>query len=274
MTWNEYCISKLPLAKSLYKRCMKQEWDFTNPKTFTEKLWWLKIYDSTMLKTFCADKITCHDYYCMKLGKDTSIPIIKVYDSAKDIKWDELPDRFVIKCNHGSGYNIIVKNKNTIDKKCIADRLNAWMNEDYAFKYDVELHYHLIPHKILIEQYVDDLQDVKVFCFNGQVKFFQADYHLTQHRQNFYDDNWNYMQWLSRKDYPSNPSVRDAKPINFDKIKEWATLLSKDFKFVRVDLFETSNGNLYTGELTFTPGGGRQHYKEDGDIKLGKMLSI
>lgn len=273
MTWNDYCISKLPLAKQMYQRYMKKSWDFKNPKTFTEKIWWMKIYDSTFLKSFCADKINLHHYSCRILDKDICIPIIKVYDKPEDIKYDELPDKFVIKCNHGSGYNIIVKDKSHINKDDIARRLRKWLSEDFSFVYDCELHYHVIERKILIEEYKDNLEDIKIFCFNGTPKFCQVDKHFQERRMNFYDCEWNYLPWLSNVSYPSNPSVRDEKPEQLDEMLEIATKLSKDFKFVRVDLYPRPEG-IFLGELTFTPGGGRQSYANDGDLKIGQMLDL
>jgi len=269
----EWCVSKLSLAKSLYKRIMKREWDFKNPKTFTEKIWWLKIYDSTPLKSFCADKLHLHDYSIQVLGKDICIPVIKVYNKVEDINYNELPNAFVIKCNHGSGYNIIVKDKSNVNKAEIAKKIKKWMSEDYSFVYDCELHYHLIDRKIYIEEYKESLNDIKIFCFNGRPMFCQVDKHFSEHRMNFYDCNWNYIPWISNSTYPANPHIQDAKPTQLNEMLELATLLSKDFKFVRVDLYPREDG-IYLGELTFTPGGGRQHYMGDGDKKIGEMLDL
>jgi hypothetical protein len=92
MNWNEYCLSKLDLAKSLYIRITHKDFDWKNTQTFTEKIWWMKIYDSIMLKSFCADKINLHQYSKQVLGKDICIPIIKVYDKLEDINYNELPN--------------------------------------------------------------------------------------------------------------------------------------------------------------------------------------
>ena len=270
--WENYCKSKLNLAKSCFKKIFHRDFNWQNPITFTEKIWWLKIFDSTFLKSFCADKITLHDYSKQVLGKDICIPIIKIYENPKDIEYDKLPDKFVIKCNHGSGYNIIV-NKNKLNKSEIENKLNTWLNEDYAYKYDCELHYHLIKPKIFIEEYKENLEDIKIFCFNGIPKFCQVDRHFQEHRMNFYDIDWNYMPWLCRTAYPSNPNIIDKKPEQLTEMLELAKKFSKDFKFVRVDLYPRKEG-IYLGELTFTPGGGCQYYKGDGDLRLGKMLDL
>ena len=273
MNWEEYCLSKLDLAKSLYKKIMKKSWNFKNPKTFTEKIWWMKIYDSTFLKTFCTDKINLHNYSEHILGKDICIPIIKIYNKVEDINYDELPNKFVIKCNHGSGYNIIIEDKTKINKNEVNQKLNKWLLEDYAFKHDCELHYHNIKRKILIEEYKENLDDIKIFCFNGKPKFCQVDKHFQEHRMNFYDCDWNYLPMISNSVYPTNPQKMDKKPEQLNEMLELAKKFSKDFKFVRVDLYPRKDG-IYLGELTFTPGGGCQTYIGDGDKIIGEMLDL
>lgn len=273
MSWEEYCLSKLELAKSLYKRNTGKIWNFENPQTFTEKIWWMKIYDSTFLKTFCADKIKLHEYSNTILNKDICIPIIKIYEKPEQIEWNLLPNKFVIKCNHGSGYNIIIEDKTKINKSEVNKKLNKWLSEDYAFKYDCELHYHNIERKILIEEYKENLDDIKIFCFNGKPKFCQVDKHFQEHRMNFYDCNWNYLPKISNFAYPSNPQKLDKKPEQLNEMLELAKKFSKDFKFVRVDLYPRKDG-IYLGELTFTPGGGCQRYIDDGDKIIGEMLDL
>lgn len=270
MNWNEYCLSQLENTKKLYKKYMKKDWDFNNPKSFTEKLWWLTIYDNSFLKTFCADKITLHDYSKEKLGKDICIPLIGIYDNAEQIDFLKLPNKFVIKCNHGSGWNIIVKDKNQLNINAIKHKLNDWLKRKWS---EHEFHYHCIPPKILIEEYKENLEDIKIFCFNGIPKFCQVDKHFQEHRMNFYDCDWNYLPQISNLAYPSNPNIHDKKPEQLDEMIELAKILSNDFKFVRVDLYPNKNG-IILGELTFIPGGGIIFYKDDGDLKIGKMLDL
>ena len=114
-----YTIDTLKYADKSLSACKKHglNIDLQNPKTIQDKLVWLNIYDANPLKTLCADKIKIHDYCKDTLGKDICVPIIKTYDKPKDINFDELPDSFVLKCNHGSGMNIIVKDKKSLNKK-------------------------------------------------------------------------------------------------------------------------------------------------------------
>lgn len=247
-----------------------------NPVTIQDKLNWLKIYDSTPLKTRCADKIQVHDYCKEKLGVDLCIPIIAVYDKVEDVKWDELPDRFVIKCNHGSGMNIIVKDKSKLNIQDAVTKLNRFMKDDFAFHVGYEMHYHDIPHKVFVEEYMEDenqrnsLYDYKFWCFNGEPKFYTInDGH--GHGSIIY-------YWMDDKlidPYCANkPSLNYRKPRNFSEMAEYSKKLSEDFKFVRVDFYEVS-GKTYLGELTFIPGAGFFRYKKQEYNKIfGDMLVL
>ena len=270
MDWNDYCISQLENTKKLYSKIKHKVWDFKDPKTFTEKLWYLTVYDNTLEKTYCADKVTLRDYSTNILGKDICLPLLGVYNKPEEIDYSKLPNKFVIKCNHGSGWNIIVKDKTKININEIKKKLNDWLNTKWSKH---EFHYHRIPPKILIEEYKDNLEDIKIFCFNGKPKFCQVDKHFQEHRMNFYDLNWNYINWISNLSYPSNPNKLDEKPNKLDEMLIIAEKLSKNFKFVRVDLYPMNN-EIYLGEMTFIPGGGYQNYAKDGDLKIGQMLDL
>lgn len=264
--------------EALKKKCLSHglNIDLDNPVTIQEKINWLKIYDSTPLKTKCADKIQVHDYCKEKLGEDICIPIIKVYNSTSEINWDELPQQFVMKCNHGSGMNIIVKDKSTLDKADAIRKLNRWMSEDFSFKVCYEMHYHDIPRKIFVEEYKTDknqtasLYDYKFWCFNGEPKFY------TINDGHGHGD----IIYYSMDDKIIDPydayngTQSYEKPLNFNKMVEYSKLLSKDFKFVRVDFYEV-DGKIYLGELTFTPGAGWFKYKKTEYNKIfGDMLDL
>lgn len=247
-----------------------------NPVTIQDKLNWLKIYDSTPLKTRCADKIQVHDYCKEKTGVDLCIPILKIYDKVEDIKWEELPNQFVIKCNHGSGMNIIVKDKSKLNIPEAEAKLRRFMKDDFAFHVGYEMHYHDIPHKIFVEEYKEDenqknsLYDYKFWCFNGEPKFYTInDGH--GHGDIIYYD----MDDKIIDPYCLNkPGLRYKKPVNFDKMTELSKKLSEDFKFVRVDFYEVG-GQLYLGELTFTPGAGFFKYKKaEYNNIFGDMLTL
>ena len=252
---------------------MHYDLDLEHPKTFCEKMAWLKVYDSTSLKTRCADKIEVREYVKEKVGVDLSIPILGVYDKFSDIDFKALPQNYVLKCNHGSGMNIIVTG-GKLDKEAAHKKVDAWMHTDYLHL--LEFHYKPIPKKIFIEPYLengaDGLIDYKFWCFNGQPKFYSINAGHGHGAINYYDLNGAPYP-IERLDYPPDPAARWRTPSEFGRMIEYAKKLSADFKFVRVDFYEVS-GHVYFGELTFMPGGGYIRFKGATDATLGAMLNL
>jgi hypothetical protein len=277
MTWIEYCKTFIPQLNKSYLSRVGHQLNWCNLTTFTEKQQWLKIYDSTFLKTFCADKITLHDYIKAKLGTDICIPIIGVYHNPDEICFNELPKGIVIKCNHGSGYNIIIPPDISPDINSIKTKLNIWLGQDYSMKNGCEMHYKLIPHKILIEPYMNDghpdLIDYKFYCIHGKVIFCQVvtDRHHGEHISH-YTDNWTYAPEYDWVEFDSCDNLE--KPLYYTDMYAISEVLSKDFPLCRVDFYIIS-GQLYLGELTFTPNSGWHRFKnKDTDKELGKLLRI
>lgn len=250
------------------------KFNLDDPKTIQDKLMWLNIYEPDTLKTFCADKIKLHEYCKDVLGKDICIPIIKTYDDVSQIDLDELPKKFVIKCNHGSGMNAIVHDKDAINGPALASMLNKWMNTNFALQNGFEAHYNDIPRKIFVEEYMEDghgdsLHDYKFWCFNGEPKFYTINGGNGHGDIMYYKMNgaeWNLYGVPHHDEY--------QKPKKFAEMKKFAKLLAAPFKFVRVDFYEI-NGQTYLGEMTFTPGACVFKYKDPADsIKIGKMLKL
>ena len=273
MTFQEWCISQKDKVKNQFKQIMGYEPNLDNPKTFCEKLNWLKIYDSTFLKTYCADKLLVRDYVKSKLGVDLSIPVLGVYDKFEEIDFSKLPKNYVIKCNHGSGMNIIVKD-GKVNKQEVKQKLDRWLKTDYLHLY--EFFYKPIQKKIFIEEYkdngIDGLIDYKFWCFNGEPKFYGVNAGHGHGAINYYDLN-NKPFYIQRADYPPNNAAQWKVPEQFNTMVEYSKKLSEVFKFVRVDFYEI-NGKIYLGELTFIPGGGYIKYKGNGDEEIGKMLDL
>ena len=267
----------IPILKA-HGKSIGLDINIENPVTIQDKIAWLIVYDSTPLKTKCADKVLLHEYCKEKLGEDICVPLLKTWDSVDDIKWYQCPMQFVVKCNHGSGMNIIVKDKTRMNLDETEDKLREWMSTDFAMKVNCEMHYHDIPRKIMVEKLlVDDKQqnslfDYKFWCFNGNPKFMTVTDGLGHGTMDFYDMSYNLID-LARIDFkPMKEKVQ--KPLNFEKMVEYAKKLSEDFKFVRVDFYEV-DGKLYLGELTFTPGAGLFRYtKHEDEVKVGEMLKL
>lgn len=252
--------------------------DLDNPTTIQEKLMWLNVYDTNPLKVMCADKIKVHEYCKEKLGEDICVPIIKTYDKVEDINWGELPQQFVIKCNHGSGMNIIVKDKKKLDVQDSIKRLKFWMGDDFTFRNGFEAHYHDIPHKIFVEKYMNDgnetLYDYKFWCFNGKPKIYTInDGNGHGKWMTFYDMNQNMLPY-KRVDFRGEPPSNIQQPSQFSLMEKYGEILSKDFMFVRVDFYEIG-GKVYLGELTFTLGVCLFKYSDEKyDKEVGKMLKL
>lgn len=265
------------LKKNMIARLIEKglKCDLDNPKTIQDKLNWLSIYDINKTKTLCADKLKIREYCKAKLSKDICVPLITSYEKAKDIKWESLPNSFVIKCNHGSGMNVIVKDKNTLDKNACAQKLDKWLQTDFSMVNNYELQYYKIPRRIVVEKLLVDekqtnsLIDYKFWCFNGKPKMYTLN---TGHGHGS-------IMYFNMKDEPLNLySVawdgKIQKPAHFDEMVKYAEKLCSDFKFVRVDFYEV-NGVVYLGELTFTPGANIFKYKKPGgDLLVGNMLNV
>ena len=245
--------------------------DLNNPKTIQDKLSWLNIYDTNPLKTKCADKIKLREYCKDVLGEDICVPIIKVYNNVSEINWDELPNQFVMKCNHGSGMNIICTDKSKLNKVDAINKLNRWMKDDFAFRNGFEAHYHDIEHKIFVETILGngDIMDYKFWCFNGEPKLW------TINNGNGHGDiMYYYMDGSKCNLYGVKDNESYQKPRRFQEMVNYANLLSNRFKFVRVDFYEI-DGRVFLGELTFTPGAMTFKYKNDDDnIKVGSLLKL
>lgn len=276
-----YSINTTDYIVKMVNHCRKHGLTISlkNPITIQDKLAWLNIYDVNPLKVLCADKIKVHDYCKEKLGKDICIPIIKVYDSIDEIDLNELPNSFVLKCNHGSGMNIIVKDKDEFDFEDAKKKLTLWMADDFTFRNGFEAHYHDIERKIFAEEYKEDssngLIDYKFICFNGKPTFIQIIYDRfgPKRHMNYYDVNFNYVN-LARRDFRTDPLFDHKKPERLELMLSYAETLSSDFPFVRIDFYEV-NGEVFLGEMTFTPGAmGFRYVRDNDNLRIGKLLDI
>jgi hypothetical protein len=134
---------------------------------------WLNIYDADPWKSVCADKVLVKDYAKDVLGEDIGVPTLKVWDKVDDVDFSVLPEQFVIKCNHGSGMNVIVRDKSVTNEQDVKNKLRQWMNVDFAFQNGFESHYHWINRKVFAEEFIEvdgqkDIPDYKFLCFNGR----------------------------------------------------------------------------------------------------------
>lgn len=258
---------------------LKQKLNLKNPITIQDKIGYIKAIAVNKLKTQCTDKLQLSNYCIKKLGYDLCIPKIVVYDKISDINIKTLPNSFVLKANHGCGYNLIVRDKTQFSTEQLQKYAKKWITENYAFR-GYELQYYNIKPHVFVEQYMtdgnSDLTDYKFLCFNGIPVFCEIinDRHiLSKKRLNYYDMDFNFID-MSKVNFPNNKNLLDAKPKNWLKMIQYAKILSNDFDFVRVDFYEINN-TVYLGELTFTPGNANFKYKNpQHSIMLGNMLKL
>lgn len=267
--------------KALFRVEMGYKLDLENPKTFSEKLQWLKLYDRKPEYTIMVDKYAAKDYVAKQIGKEYIIPTLGVWDRAEDIEWDKLPKRFVLKTTHDSGTAIIVKDKDTLDKRKAKKRLNKSLRRDF-YKCYREWPYKNVPRRIIAEEFLEqkietkhkDLPDYKIFCFNGKAKYCQV---ISDRNEemciDFFDREWKHQPFHEPRNYPFAP-VEPQKPKYLEQMFACAEELAKKEDFVRVDFYEV-NDNVYFGEITFFPTAGFGGFDpKDYDAILGKMLVL
>ena len=243
----DYYLSKR--TRLLYNHGIK--YNESNLITFIEKINYLIIHESPEYKSLLVDKIKLHEYSLKILGKDICVPILKIYKNINEINFNELPNQFVLKLNHGSGMNIICKDKSRLNTTQTLKQLEKWKNTNFGFRY-YEFQYLFVKRKIFAETFLcENIIDYKIFCFNGVNELESG---------------------LSG--YIRDPKIKINKPKNLKLMLKYAKMLSQEFVFVRVDLYEFNN-TVYLGELTFTPTNGFVYWKNrQQSIKVGKMMDI
>lgn len=267
-------------VKWMFRGKMGKPLDLNNPRTFNEKLQWLKLYHRKPEYTMMVDKYLVREYIKEKLGEEYLIPLLGVWDSPDEIDFDALPNQFVLKCNHNSGLGMyICKDKSKMDVEQVKEALRKGLAQDY-FSFYREWPYKDVKRRIIAEQYMEeesgsDLIDYKFYCFNGKPEFVYVSQGLSDHATARLSYVW--LDWTStpfyRTDYAPFEEV-PPKPKTFEKMLEAAQQLSAEIPFARVDFYEI-NGRMYFGEITFFPGAGfTTFYPEDWDQKFGEQLKL
>lgn len=261
----------------LYYSRMKTIPNLRNPKNFNEKMTVLKLrhYPNNKLVTLCSDKLGVRDYVKSKGYEYILNDLYGSYDNVDEISFDNLPQEFALKCTHGCAYNIICKDKNTLNVSDAKKQLGKWLNERYGYATQ-ELHYTKIPPRIICEKYLcEDGKmpiDYKFFCFNGKVRsILVCSERETTLKFNWFNTKWE-EQLFSKASYRSKEEIHPPKEL--DEMLKIAETLSKDFPFVRVDLYNPK-GRIIFGELTFTPACCcAPYFSEEGLTRLGSYLAL
>ena len=248
------------------------------PQRFTEKLQWLKLYERNPLHTQLVDKYEVRNFLEDKIDDKHLVKLYGVYDSFDEISWCELPDSFIMKCTHGCGCNHIVKNKTDVDKQALRKQFNKWMKKN-PYPGTREWPYKNVKPRIICEELLVDesgyeLKDYKFYCFNGTPKIvqFMSNRNSGKVNLNHFDLEWNEFG-SGRKDHDRNINNVNS-PKHLSDMIELSKILCKDFKFVRVDLYDTPD-SVYFGELTFFPGSGFFEFIDDKEnFLLGSWLDL
>jgi len=269
-------------SKLLYRVFLKKRLNLDNPQTLNEKIMWLKLntYKNNEKVTTCIDKAEV-DNYLVKLGLESLIvPKYFVVDKPHKLNFAALPNKFVLKCNHGCGFNIICTDKTNFNEETAKSQLQKWLKTPF-WRTLAEINYRHIKPKILCEKYLEDSNgnspnDYKVYCFSGKATHILV---CTNRNQNdkpqfyFFNTDWQ-LDRINKDSIAAPPNFTLSQPANLPQMLQAAETLSSPFPFVRVDFYVVDE-KLYFGEMTFTPSAGLDADRlPSTDLMFGKMLEL
>jgi len=275
--WLNWVPSK-PYLKAYYRLAIGKTLNLRNPKTFNEKMQWLKLYNQKTIYTTMVDKYAAKKYVADIIGDTYIIPTLGVWDTPEDIDFDKLPDKFVLKTTHDSGGVRIIDKKRGYDRvainaffstrlsKSLYNRMREWPYKNVKPR--------IIAEKYMVDNLTDELRDYKFYCFNGEVKLVMVALNRMSKEQtyfDYFDRDYNYLPIVWGN---PNSKALPNKPETFDEMIRIAEKLSKGIPHVRVDLYEC-NSHIYFGEITFFDSSGFCRIEpEEWDYKLGEWIQL
>ena len=243
------------------------------PKTFNEHILARKVFMNEEDLTQFTDKYEVRVYVEKTIGSQFLVKNFGVWENPEEIPFDKLPQQYVLKATHGSGWNIIVRNGQKIDSKKIVEKLKGFLEKNY-YTYGREKNYRLIKPRIVCEEFIEGVSgrsiiDFKVFCFDACAKFYSVTYFENGKQHfNIFDLSDGCLEIKERYEKVNCAYL----PSNIDEIINLAQVLAKPFDFVRVDFYIAKQG-LFFSELTFHSGGGIRPIKPmEFDYKLGRYF--
>lgn len=264
--------------KLLYWACMGERLDLGNPRTFNEKLQWLKLYDRRDEYTTMVDKVEAKKWVAERIGEQYVIPTLGVWERPEDIDFDALPDKFVMKTNHDSGQVCICTDKSKLDREKVRREMAASLRRDYYLT-GREWPYKNVRRRILAEQYLEcgsssDLVDYKFFCFGGEPRFIQViQNRRTRETIDFFDLEWRHQEFVGLS-VSSRAEQMPEAPETLAEMIAVARAVAVRNPFSRIDLYEV-NGKVYFGEITFYPAGGFGRFQPEAYNEIiGEMISL
>lgn len=266
----------------LFSASLGQKLNLSDPKSYNEKLQWIKLNDRKKEYSAMVDKVAVRSFIKSRIGAEYLIPSIGIWSSPDEIDFDSLPNQFVLKCNHNSGKGMcICKDKSKLDISAARRKLKEGLKERY-YLVGREWPYKNVKPKILGEQYMVDesgveLKDYKVMCFEGEPKLIELHMgRFTNHQtQDFYDIKWNKTDISQGNEESYGMSnIQVERPDCLDEMLELSRKLATGIHHLRVDWY-VINGKLYFGELTFFDGSGFVPYDNpDNDLLLGSWIKL
>lgn len=248
-----------------------------NPKTYNEKIQWLKLNDRNPIYTQLVDKISVKEIVGKKIGLGHIIKTLGVWDSFDEIDFKTLPDKFVLKATHDSGTVVVCKNKSNLKINKVKRKIERSLKRNYYWIWR-EWPYKNVKPRIIAEEYLEDesnyeLKDYKIFCFNGKAKYIQVDFdRFIKHKRNIYDIDWNLLDFQIL--YPSDRTRQIERPSQLEEMIKIAEKLSKGLIHMRVDLYSIKD-KIYFGELTFHHESGFGNFNpKEWDYKLGDLIKL
>lgn len=250
------------------------------PLTLSDKLCWRKIYlfqnpNSQDLLSKTSDKVLCRDYVAAKIGSNYLTQNFYSAKNSRNLPFDQLPDKFMLKASHGSTWVHLVPNKQTEDFNKLHNLCDMWLKMSWG-ELAGEWWYSMNSPSILVEEYLEDNLgnppfDYKFFVMRGKVSMIQVDIDRAQnHRRNLYTPDWNKLS--STLAYANGRDI--AKPCNLNLMLDIASKLGEDFDFVRVDLYSVEDRIVF-GELTHCPGSGWEKFSNPAlDLFLGQQIAF
>ncbi len=272
----------LPAEKYLkihYEYYTGKKLELDNPVEFNQKIAWLKVFYHPVILNQLVDKYAVRSYVEKKIGKIYLNDMIAVYDKVSDIDFDTLPNKFVIKGVHGCGFNLIVDDKEKLNRPKAIYLLNKWMRINQYNRTGKEWAYKDVKPRLLADTFIEEagrsaLNDYKFYCFNGEPRFLEVHLDRTEtHLSGFYDFNFEPLPFRDVKE-ENVISEKLEKPENFEEMISLARILADKLPFVRVDFYSIKGKTIF-GELTFYPGDGRLDFYPDSYNKvIGDYLNL
>lgn len=273
------CITNNKFIEKRFEKKLGYKPNLKNPTTYNEKLQWLKLNWYDPIAVQCADKYEVRKFVRQRVGEEILNEFYNVYESVDEIDIDELPDKFVLKGTHGSGFNIICTDKSKMNWEAEFKKMKRWLRINYYYQ-NREWVYKDIKPRIICEAYLEqeegnELRDYRFFCFNGEPKFIAVDFSIidkSKTRRNLYDLQWNLID--AEISYPKEMNIKVDKPQKLDEMIQLSKKLSAGFPHARIDYYYINN-RIYFGEITFfhQSGMGRILPKEF-ELKMGSWLEL